>query len=85
MEETKIQRQLLMSWTSNPRKPGHPQISLRNTYAQAIHELIPLCDPTKGVAKTWTAQAKDEATCTKLTNTWGESDARPTIDKATPL
>ena len=81
----KIQRQLLMSWTSNPRKSGHLQISLRNTYAQAIHNLIHLCDPTQGVAKTWTAQAKNEATCwAKLTNTWWEPNARPPIEEATP-
>jgi len=77
MEEMKIQRQVLMSWTSNRRKIGHPQRSLRNTYE---HEPIPLFfEPTKGIANTWTAQAKDEATWTKLTNT----NARPPVDDAT--
>ena len=32
MEEMRIQRQLLMSWTSKPRKIEHPQISPRNTH-----------------------------------------------------
>ena len=70
MEETRIQPQLFMSWMSNPRKSGHQQISPRNTNVQAIHNLIHLCDPIQGVAKTWTAQAKNEATWAKLTNTW---------------
>jgi hypothetical protein len=37
-----------MSWTSNPRKPGHPQISPRNTYTQAIHKLTACYVSTKG-------------------------------------
>jgi hypothetical protein len=84
MEETKIQRQLLMSWTSNPRKSGHLQISPRNTYAQVIHNMIHLYDPIQGVAKKWTAQAKNKATWAKLTNTWWESNARSPIEEAMP-
>ena len=68
---------------SNPWKTGHPQISPKNTYAQAIHNLIHLCDPMQGVAKTWTAQAKNEATWAKLTNIWWESNARPPIKQET--
>jgi hypothetical protein len=47
MPEEKIQRQLLMSWTSNPRKPGRLQISPRTTDAQAINKIIPPAAPSK--------------------------------------
>ena len=60
MPESKVQKQLCMSWTHHPRKVGRPQISPRTTYAQAIHAIIPLCDPAQGTAKTWVTVAKDK-------------------------
>jgi hypothetical protein len=42
--EKKIQQKRFMSWTSNPRKPDHPQILPRNTYG-ATHEIIPTSSP----------------------------------------
>ena len=53
MPESKIPKQLLMSWTKHPRK------SPRNTYAQAIYKIIPLCNPIQGITtKTWAGEAK---------------------------
>jgi hypothetical protein len=70
MPEEKIQRQLLMSWTSNPRKPGSPQILPRTTYAQVIHKIIPTSSPIEGAANKWTAKAKDKTTWHNLIKAW---------------
>jgi hypothetical protein len=75
MPEEKIQRQLLMSWTSNPRKPGRPQISPRTTYAQAIHEIIPTSSPIEGAANKWTAKAKDKTTWRNLIKAWWKENS----------
>jgi hypothetical protein len=66
-----------------PSEDRTPADIIEKYYAQAIHDLIHLCNPIQGVAKTWMAQAKNEATWAKLTNTWWESNARPPIEEAT--
>ena len=43
-----------------PSEDRTPADIIEKYYAQAIHDLIHLCNPIQGVAKTWTAQAKND-------------------------
>jgi len=53
MGSLRTPRRLLGSWIHHPRRPGRPQQSYRHTYAQAIHHIIPDCDPDRGQFSTW--------------------------------
>jgi hypothetical protein len=79
MPETTVQKRLFMSWTNHPRKTGRPQISPRNTYAQAIHCIIPLCDPVAGIAKTWITTAKNKKDWRSKIRSWWKWNAEQAL------
>ena len=41
MENDRMPRKLLASWIKNPRKPGRPQLNIRNSFAKALSEFFP--------------------------------------------
>jgi hypothetical protein len=85
MGEEKIQKKLIMSWIQHPRKAGRPQITYRNTYAQAINRVIPDCDPIKGVANTWTLIAADNDNWSQHISNWWTTTARPPCNDPPPM
>lgn len=86
----KIQWQLLLSWSNHPWKPGHPQISPRNTYAATINMIILECDSKIGIASTWFDHAAmiDHAAMKEVwelkIDNWWTSTARPPLPDNTP-
>jgi exonuclease III len=84
MDDTRAPPKLMMSWTKHPRKPGRPQNTYRNSYAQAIHQILPTCNPIAGIAKTWAAEAKDEEGWKASISNWWRSKAQPPGHVAPP-
>lgn len=55
---SQITRNMLASWSKNPRKVGRPQLGLKRTYINAVKQLVPTT-PTNGELSTWIDIAKD--------------------------
>ena len=70
MSEDRLPQKLLESWVSHPRKTGRPQITYRNSFARALHSMIPAVDPTKACNSDWLEIAKDPEQWTPLFNKW---------------
>jgi Reverse transcriptase (RNA-dependent DNA polymerase) len=69
---TRMPRKLLACWNNNPRKPGRPQLNIRNSYADALCELIPVLNPN-GNLQEWLYLAADTSTWTERIDSWGKS------------
>jgi hypothetical protein len=85
MDESRAPPRLMMAWTTNPRKPGRPQNTYRNSYAQAINQILPECDPIAGVAKTWMAEAKNEEDWKDCISHWWKTKAQPPCHDIPPI
>jgi hypothetical protein len=59
MKESTAPRRLIASWCDNPRKPGRPQTTYRNSYTDAIKKVIPDL-PQDGKLQEWMPIAKEE-------------------------
>ena len=68
MNEKKLPRKLIASWTKQPRKPGRPQATFRDSYKICIQSLIPDIHPSLPL-KSWIDIAKSP-TWTELKNKW---------------
>jgi len=68
MEPSRMPKMLLNSWIHHPRKPGRPQISYRNTYAQAIATILPIDE--EAPASQWVPVAKDKVKWNSMIKTW---------------
>ena len=53
MGDNRAPRKLVASWTSHPRKPGAPQITYRQTYANALQHLFPEINPVEVKSAQW--------------------------------
>ena len=72
MPEDRLPPKLLNSWVNHPRKRGRPQITYRNSYACALHSMIPAVDPTKAQNKDWIHVARDPEQWWYLFGQWWE-------------
>ena len=64
-------RKLLACWSQNPRKPGRPQLNIRNAYAEALCELLPNTNPNRNL-KDWIILAADLPAWTEKIEKWGK-------------
>jgi hypothetical protein len=65
-----------LQWIGNPRKSGRPQISYRNTYAEALSTIVAECNPIVGSNKTWMPIAA-RADWDNTIEQWWREEVRP--------
>jgi hypothetical protein len=70
--KVRMPRKLLACWNQNPRKPGRPQLNIRNLYADALCDLIPSLNPN-GNLQEWLYLAKETLTWTERIEKWGQT------------
>jgi hypothetical protein len=69
LTETHPTRQLLLAWTSHPRRFVHPQTSVRDTFTAAISHIQPSAG-AKGLASAWLPSARIPEEWASKTRTW---------------
>ena len=57
-------------WSQNARKPGRPQLNIRNSYADALCDLLPSMNPN-GNLQEWLELARDTLPWTERIEKWG--------------
>ena len=60
MNTEQIPRKLLACWHTNKRKPGRPQLNLRNSFANSIKKIIPYVPDDLALEK-WLPVAKEKS------------------------
>ena len=86
MDNTRVPRKLISSWTTHPRKSGHPQITFRNTFAQALNAILPgSVDPKIAINKTWMPRLQDEEWDDYLEMWWDQKTPRARSSDMPPL
>ena len=73
MSSDRLPPRLLESWIHHPRSDGRPQLSYRNSYATALHDIIPEVDPTNAKRKDWISIARNKVQWTSSFKQWWES------------
>ncbi|MHA7927792.1 MAG: hypothetical protein ACX936_21550, partial [Marinobacter sp.] len=76
--------QLILAWTDEPRKPGHPQKSFKNAFANTIAKTLGLGDAWQktGRAEDWIEDFRDDAVYASKIATWTKST---TSEPETPV
>ena len=70
LQPTKLPRQLIASWTSNPRKPGHPQMSYCQSYGRTLEQVFPTINPVKAKFAKWAPAASNAPVWKTLVKKW---------------
>ena len=69
MNVKKLPQKLIASWTEEPRKPGRPQATFRDSYKSCIQNLIPDLPPSLPLA-TWIETANSPMWNVLKNNWW---------------
>jgi hypothetical protein len=69
LPEHRLPRQLMAAWIQNPRKPGQPQLSLRNTMARAIETIMPEAG-REAPLEIWLPWAEEEVAWNAMIEQW---------------
>ena len=81
MGEERAPRRLIASWCNSARKPGKPQFTYRNAYAEAIGKIIPDL-PQDARLQEWIHVAKEEkAWNTAIANWWATVTHNPFLNE----
>ena len=79
MPDERVPPKLLASWVHHPRKCGCPQITYRNSFAAALHQILPEVDPVSAMNKDWLHIAKDVSLWTPVFNNWWKGVQTPPL------
>jgi len=71
MPDSRLPRRLLTAWVGNPRKKGKPHLMVRNSYVDALHQLLGEEEVgQKAILTDWIDKAECESSWLCLLNNW---------------
>jgi len=73
--ETTYPKKFLAAWINNSKKPGAPQLTCNNNFANALRKIVPnnILLSEQAPLYQWTSLAKEESTWTHYINEYFES------------